>query len=80
VLWLVLKESLSMVFVGTVVGIPAAIAAGRLIASTLFGLTPADPPVAAGVTAILFIVAALAAYLPARRATRIDPMLVLRVE
>jgi predicted permease len=80
VLWLVLKESLALVFVGTVVGIPAAIAAGRLIASTLFGLTPADPPVAASVTATLFIVATLAAYLPARRATRIDPMLALRVE
>jgi predicted permease len=80
VLWLVLKESLSMVFVGTVVGIPAAIGVGRLIASTLFGLTPADPPVVAIVTATLFIVAALAAYVPARRATRIDPMLALRVE
>jgi predicted permease len=78
--WMVLRESLLLLGVGIIIGVPATMAATRLIGAQLFGLTPSDP--LTFMTAILAIstVALLAAYFPARRATRVDPMVALREE
>jgi predicted permease len=80
VLEMVLKESLLLVAVGIALGLPLALAATRLVKSFLFGLTPTDPLALLGSTLLLAAVAALAGYLPARRATRVDPLIALRYE
>lgn len=80
VLWLVLGEALLLVTVGILVGIPAALAGSRLLATMLFGLTGSDPMSLTAVTLTLGLVAALASYIPARRATKVDPMVALRYE
>ncbi|HTS30000.1 MAG TPA: ABC transporter permease [Bryobacteraceae bacterium] len=77
---LVIRQSLQLVLFGVAVGIPAAAALGRLYASLLFGVTPADPATMAGVAALLSLVALAASYVPAARATRVDPVVVLRSE
>jgi ABC-type antimicrobial peptide transport system permease subunit len=61
-------------------GLAAALAGARLITSLLFGLTPADPLTICVATLLLLAVAALAGYLPARKASRVDPMTALRCE
>jgi ABC-type antimicrobial peptide transport system permease subunit len=68
------------VFIGVAIGLPAAIASGRLITSLLFGLKPADPLTICAATLLLLAVAAVAGYLPARKASRVDPMTALRCE
>ncbi len=80
VLWMVLKESLLLLLIGVALGVPAALGASHLIRAGLFGVSPADPLTL--VTAVLLIAAVIlgAAYLPARRATKIDPMVALRYE
>jgi predicted permease len=78
--WLILRETLLMVGIGALIGIPAALALTRLLASFLYGLTPQDPLSIAASTAILLAITALAGYIPARRATRVDPMIALRYE
>ena len=80
VLWLVMRESLWLVAVGTTIGVPVALASQRLAASMLFGLRPNEPVTLLGGVGLLLLVAALAGYLPARRASRIDPMVSLRYE
>jgi cell division protein FtsX len=80
VLWLVMRESLLLVAAGTAIGVPVALAAQRLVASMLFGLRPNEPVTLVGGVGLLLLVAALAGYLPARRASRIDPMISLRYE
>jgi ABC-type antimicrobial peptide transport system permease subunit len=80
VLWLVLGETLLLVSIGIAIGLPAALAATRLAKSLLFGLTPNDPLTITLATLSMLAIAALAGYLPARRATKIDPMAVLRHE
>ncbi|HET6205389.1 MAG TPA: FtsX-like permease family protein, partial [Terracidiphilus sp.] len=75
---MVVKGALRLVLVGVVLGLPAAWAASRWVKSMLFGLTPADPATIAGAALVLAIAALLAAYLPARRASRADPMTALR--
>jgi predicted permease len=78
VLRLVMSESLTLVVVGLVTGAGAAIAMSRLIAGLLFGLAPTDPLAMAGAMSVMLIVSAVAGYLPARHAARVDPMTVLR--
>ena len=80
VIWMVLRETFWLVGAGVAIGLPCALASGRLIANRLFGLTPADPFTIA--VAIITVLAAtsLAGYLPARRASRVDPMQALRLE
>lgn len=78
--WMVLREVLLLVTAGTVVGIPAALAASGIVRGLLFGLTPTDPVTVLVATVMLILVAVVAAYVPARRATRIDPMAALRVD
>ena len=76
----VLREVLALVLMGLALGVPCALAASRLLASMLFGLAPHDLPTLAGVALLLVVVALVAGYLPARRASHIDPMTALRME
>ena len=78
--WMVLREALLLVLAGVAIGVPAALAASRLIASMLFGLTRWDPLTISAATLVLVAVAILAGYLPARRASRVSPMVALRYE
>jgi predicted permease len=80
VLWLVLRETLALALLGIAVGIPSALAATRLIATMLFGLSPSDLPTITAVSLLLLLVALFAGYLPARRASSIDPIVALRTE
>jgi hypothetical protein len=78
--WMVLRQGGALVLAGALVGIPAALAAARLLTGLLFGMSPMHPPTVAGALVTIFAVTTLAAYLPARRASRIDPMAALRCE
>jgi len=80
VLWLILKESLLLVVVGVVIGVPIVFAAGKWISSLLFGVKAADPLALAVATLLMFVVAVVACYVPAARAMRVDPMVALRYE
>jgi len=80
VLWLVLRDALRLVLIGAALGVPAALAAARLVASQLFGISAADPGAIVAATLALLAVAAMAGYLPARRATRVDPLVALKCE
>jgi len=80
VIRLVLRDALRLVLLGVALGIPAALAASRLVYSQLFGISAADPGAIGLATLILLAVAAAASYLPARRAARVDPLVALRVE
>lgn len=77
---MVLREALGLAALGVAIGVPCAVVASRLIASMLFGLSPHDPATLALVVAVLLAASALAAYFPARRAKRVDPMVALRYE
>jgi predicted permease len=80
IIWMVLRESLLLVGAGLVIGVPAAWGAAHLISSQLFGLNPSDPVTLSMAVVLLTLVAALAGYLPARRASRVDPLVALRYE
>jgi putative ABC transport system permease protein len=77
---MILGQGLRTMLAGVGLGIAGALALTRAIQSLLFGVTATDPPTFAGVTLLLAAVAALACYIPARRATRVDPMIALREE
>jgi putative ABC transport system permease protein len=78
ILSLVLSQGMLRTAIGVVLGIGGALALTRYLQSMLFGVSTRDLPVFAGVTLVLIAVAVLACYIPARRATRIDPMVALR--
>ena len=77
---LVLRQSLPPVMVGLAVGVIASLALGRALSSLLFGIGVSDPPTMVGVSLLLSAVAIVAAYIPARRATQVDPITALRYE
>jgi ABC-type antimicrobial peptide transport system permease subunit len=80
VLWMVLLQALWLVLIGVAIGIPVAAAATHLIASMLFAVNTSDPIAISGAVLGMFATSALAAYIPARRATRVDPMVALRYD
>ena len=80
VMGLVLREGMVLVAIGLLVGIPLALAATRLLSSFLFGLKSTDPLSLIAVVLLLGMVAAIAGFIPARRASRINPMVALRYE
>jgi ABC-type antimicrobial peptide transport system permease subunit len=80
VLGLVLGRGMRLALIGFAVGAAAALATGKVIASVLHGVTARDPLIFIATVAGLGLVALLACYLPARRASRVDPMLALRCD
>jgi len=80
ILWGVLRETLSLVLLGIGLGVPVALAGARLIKGLLFGLGTVDTLVLSSAVALLAVVAVLAGFIPARRASRVDPMVALRYE
>jgi predicted permease len=80
IIWLILRDTLWLVLAGIAAGVPLALALSRYTKSLLFGVTPADPAILAGSITAMIAIAALAGFLPARRASAIDPMAALRCE
>jgi putative ABC transport system permease protein len=80
VLRMVLRQGLSTILIGVAIGIAGSFALTQTVSSLLFGVTPTDPVTFGGVTLLLSAVALLACYVPARRATKVDPMEALRCE
>jgi len=78
--WMILRETLALTLFGIAVGVPCGLAGGRLIATMLFGLSPSDLSTIVTACLLLLAVAFVAGYLPARRASSIDPILALRTE
>jgi ABC-type antimicrobial peptide transport system permease subunit len=76
----VLGESLILVAIGVAIGVGVALWAGRLIATLLYGLAPTDVATMIAAVAVMVVVSAVAGYLPARRASRVDPMIALRYD
>ena len=76
--WMVLRDTVAVILAGIAVGVPAALAVTRLIAGLLFDLSGSDPSILALAAIMLLFIGILAGYLPARRATRVDPMVALR--
>ena len=80
ILAFVLRQGMTLTFLGVVVGLAGAIGAGRGIATLLFGVSPLDPVTYFGVVALLLVVSAVACWVPARRAAQVDPASTLRAE
>ena len=75
---MVLRQGLGIAAVGVVIGVAASFAMSRVLTSILFGVKPSDPGTMGAVVGLMTLVALTACYLPARTATRVDPMIVLR--
>jgi len=80
VLYLIMRQGMSLALIGVAVGLLIAFGAAQLLVKVLFGVSPADPLTFTGVSLLLALVAALACYIPARRATKVDPLVALRYE
>ena len=78
--WPILREALTLAAIGIAIGLPVALALVQLLRSTVYGIKPHDPLTAIGAAVLMAAVAALAAWIPARRAAKIDPMEALRYE
>ena len=80
ILSLVLKKGMALTLLGVAIGLVIALALTRLMSSLLFGISTADPITYAAISLLLTTVAFFACYLPARRATKVDPMTALTYE
>jgi ABC-type antimicrobial peptide transport system permease subunit len=80
VLGMVLRDGFRLAAFGVALGVAAAVASSRLVVSLLYGIRPLDAPTFVAVPLVLFTVAVMASLVPARRATRVDPMVALRAE
>ena len=80
ILGMVLKQGAGLALGGVAIGVAGAFAATRLMASLLFEVSASDPLTFIAIAALIILVALLACYIPARRATRVDPMVALRYE
>jgi ABC-type antimicrobial peptide transport system permease subunit len=80
VIKLIVNHGMGLTLIGAMIGVMLALAVTRLLASLLYGVTATDPATFAGVVLFVIGVAVLACYLPARRATKVDPMMALRNE
>ena len=80
VLTLILREAVLLVLIGVGVGLPIVFAVTRFASTMLFGLTPMDPFSLGLAGLVLFVIAVIAGYLPARRATKVDPLVALHYE
>jgi predicted permease len=80
ILWLVLREVAVLAAIGIALGLPSAWGLGRLLQSQLYGLTPNDPATLGAAVLVIVAAAAFAGFIPARRATRVEPMVALRYE
>jgi ABC-type antimicrobial peptide transport system permease subunit len=76
--WMVERESLALVALGIAAGLGGALALGRFVRTMLFDVTPADPIALAAASAVMLLVACGAAYVPARRAAAVDPVITLK--
>ena len=80
VLIVVLRQSLALTGLGIALGVGASAAVTRYLEALLWGLTPLDPMTFVGVPLLFAVVSALAAFIPSRRATRVDPLVALRCD
>ena len=80
VVWSVLSEPTRLVGTGLAIGLAGTFAAGRVVERLLYGVRPTDPVTLVAVAFVLLVVALIAGYVPARRATRVDPITALRAD
>jgi ABC-type antimicrobial peptide transport system permease subunit len=80
VLWLILREILVLVGIGITIGVPVVLGGNHLVAKLLFGVTPTDPASLLAAVGLLVVIAGIAGYLPARRASLVEPTVALRCE
>jgi ABC-type antimicrobial peptide transport system permease subunit len=80
VIWLILRECFAIVAAGIAIGLPPSLWLSSIVRHQLYGLTPRDPMTLMTAMGLIIVVAALAGYLPARRASRVDPVVALRCE
>jgi putative ABC transport system permease protein len=80
VLMLVLRQGLLLTLVGIGVGLAGALALSRVMTGLLYGVTASDPVTFAAIVVVLGVVSLIACYIPARRATRVDPLIALKYE
>ncbi len=78
--WMVMRDTLWLVLIGVLIGVPTALAATRLVSSLLYGLTATNPTTVSLAILLMVGIAVLAGYLPARRASQVDPMIALKYE
>jgi len=80
VMRLVMRQGLRLVIIGVAIGLLISAAATRVLSAALFGISPTDPLTFGGISLLLGLVAMLACWIPARRATKVDPLVALRHE